>query len=253
MSEQAEYDGSVAIVTGGGSGLGRAIAAELDRRGAQVFSLDIDSPQGDCQWETVKCDVGDPEQVDLAVRAVLATSGKLDILIANAGIGAQGSLEESSDEQWRRVFEVNVFGAMRVIRAALPSLRSSANGAIVLTSSIAAWTGIPDRSLYSASKGALNALTLALAADLLGSGIRVNAVAPGTADTPWVSRLLAAAEDPDSERAALQRRQPTGRLVRPEEVADAVAYLASPRSGSTTGVILPIDGGMHTLRTRQPS
>jgi NAD(P)-dependent dehydrogenase (short-subunit alcohol dehydrogenase family) len=105
--------------------------------------------------------------------------------------------------------------------------------------------------LYSASKGAISAMTLALAADFLPLGIRVNAVAPGTADTPWVGRLLDSAADPEAERAALEARQPSGRLVRPQEVAEAVAYLASPSSGSSNGVILPVDGGMYSLRPRR--
>lgn len=116
------------------------------------------------------------------------------------------------------------------------------------TSSIAATTGLPQRALYSATKGAVSALTRAMAADHVAEGIRVNAVNPGTADTPWVVGLLSKSEDPAATRAALEARQPHGRLVSPEEVADAVAYLASPRSGSTTGLELHVDGGMHSLR-----
>jgi NAD(P)-dependent dehydrogenase (short-subunit alcohol dehydrogenase family) len=141
-----------------------------------------------------------------------------------------------------------VFGAVRVSRAALPLLVQSAHGCIVNVCSIAASAGLPQRALYSAGKGALHSLTLAMAADHLTDGIRVNCVHPGTADTPWVQRLLAASPDPIVARAALERRQPTGRLVSPAEVADAVAYLASPRSGSTTGASICVDGGMAGLR-----
>ncbi len=118
------------------------------------------------------------------------------------------------------------------------------------TGSIAATAGLPQRALYSATKGAVLALTRAMAADHLREGIRVNCVNPGTADTPWIGRLLDTAKDPAAERAALNARQPHGRLVDPEEVAHAVAYLASPRSGSTTGVGLSVDGGMQDLRLR---
>ncbi len=134
------------------------------------------------------------------------------------------------------------------------SLRSGADlwaaayAAIVNTCSVAATIGIPNRALYSASKGAVLSLTLAMAADHVGDGIRVNGVSPGTADTPWVARLLGAADDPEAAAAALRDRQPMGRLVTAEEVAHAIAYLASPLSASTTGTVLGVDGGMETLR-----
>ena len=148
------------------------------------------------------------------------------------------------------MLDVNVVGMVRVTRAALPYLRASSRAAIVNTASIAATAGLPQRALYSASKGAVAALTRAMAADLLPEGIRVNAVNPGTADTPWVARLLESAADPQAERAALEARQPHGRLVSADEVADAIAYLASPAARSVTGVALAVDGGMETLRLR---
>jgi NAD(P)-dependent dehydrogenase (short-subunit alcohol dehydrogenase family) len=128
-----------------------------------------------------------------------------------------------------------------------PQCRSP-GAAIVNTCSVAAVAGLPQRALYSASKGAVAALTLAMAADHVHEGIRVNAVAPGTADTPWVGRLLAAAEDPDAAAAALRGRQPMGRLVTAAEVAHAIVYLASPLSSSTTGTLLAVDGGLIGLR-----
>ena len=182
------------------------------------------------------------------VERVAAELGRIDVLVNNAGIGAQGTVEANADDEWLRVLDVNVVGMARVSRAALPHLRRSPAAAIVNTSSIAATAGLPERALYSASKGAVAALTRAMAADHLREGIRVNAVNPGTADTPWVGRLLDAAPDPAAERAALEARQPHGRLVSAAEVADAVAYLASPASGSTTGIALAVDGGMSELR-----
>jgi NAD(P)-dependent dehydrogenase (short-subunit alcohol dehydrogenase family) len=174
--------------------------------------------------------------------------GGIDILINNAGIGARGTVADNDDVEWHRVLDVNVVGIVRVTRAALPYLRRSSHAAIVNTCSIAATAGLPQRALYSATKGAVLSLTLAMAADHVTEGIRVNCVNPGTVDTPWVARLLDAAADPAAERAALQARQPTGRLVSADDVALAIAYLASPTSNSTTGTALAVDGGMQGLR-----
>ncbi|MET0450151.1 MAG: SDR family oxidoreductase, partial [Aeromicrobium sp.] len=165
-----------------------------------------------------------------------------------AGIGAAGDIAANDDAEWTRVLDVNVIGLARVSAAALPHLRSSAHPAIVNTSSIVATVGVPQRALYAASKGAVSAVTLAMAADHVKEGIRVNAVLPGTADTPWVGRLLEAAEDPDAAAAALRARQPLGRLVTADEIAQSIAYLASPLAGSTTGTLLTVDGGMGSIR-----
>jgi 2-keto-3-deoxy-L-fuconate dehydrogenase len=212
----AEFEGLVAVVTGGASGIGWHTAQLLSTRGAQVAGLDVNVTAVEPPLFGVRADVTD------------------------------------DDAEWQHVFDVNVFGVVRVSRAALPHLRRSSHAAIVNTCSIAAWSGLQNRALYSASKGALLALTLAMAADHVRDGIRVNCVNPGTADTPWVERLLEAAADPGAERAALEARQPMGRLVSADEVAHAIAYLASPAAASTTGTALAVDGGMYGLRVAPP-
>ncbi|GAA3815793.1 SDR family NAD(P)-dependent oxidoreductase [Streptomyces chiangmaiensis] len=246
----SDFEGLKALVTGGASGIGRATADLLAARGAQVAVLDLDPSSVDKPLLAYQADVTDDASVRAAVAAAATELGGLDVLINNAGIGAQGTVEDNDDEQWRRVLDVNVLGMVRTARAALPHLRESAHAAIVNTCSIAATAGLPQRALYSASKGAVLSLTLAMAADHVREGIRVNCVNPGTVDTPWVGRLLDAAPDPAAERAALQARQPTGRLVTAAEVAGAIAYLASPQSGATTGTALAVDGGMQGLRLR---
>ena len=245
-----ELTGLTALVTGGGSGIGLATARLLASRGAEVAVLDL--KPGD-QFTSVTADVADDASVRLAVDAAAGRLGGLDILVNNAGIGSIGTVADNPDEEWHRVFDVNVVGIVRVTRAALPYLRASEHAAIVNTCSIAATAGLPQRALYSATKGAVLSLTLAMAADHVHEGIRVNCVNPGTADTPWVGRLLDQADDPAAERAALNARQPMGRLVSADEVAAGIAYLASPLASSVTGTALAVDGGMSGLRIRPRS
>jgi NAD(P)-dependent dehydrogenase (short-subunit alcohol dehydrogenase family) len=242
-----ELDGLAAVVTGGGSGIGLATARLLTSRGARVAVLDLNP--GD-EFIALKADVTDDASVRAAVDTAAERLGGIDILVNNAGIGAIGTVADNTDEQWHQVFDVNVVGMVRVTRAALSYLRASAHAAIVNTCSIAAVAGLPQRALYSATKGAVLSLTLAMAADHIREGIRVNCVSPGTANTPWIGRLLAQADDPAAERAALEARQPMGRLVTAGEVAAAIAYLASPSAGSVTGTALAVDGGMGGLRLR---
>jgi 2-keto-3-deoxy-L-fuconate dehydrogenase len=243
----AEFDGLKAIVTGGGSGIGQAAARLLAARGARVAVLDL--KPGD-EFIGFEADVTDDASVRLAVDSAADRLGGIDIVVNNAGIGAIGTVADNLDDEWHRVYDVNVVGMVRVTRAALPYLRESGYAAIVNTCSIAAVAGLPQRALYSATKGAVLSLTLAMAADHVYEGIRVNCVNPGTADTPWVGRLLEQAEDPAAERAALNARQPLGRLVTADEVAAGIAYLASPLAASVTGTALGIDGGMAGLRVR---
>jgi 2-keto-3-deoxy-L-fuconate dehydrogenase len=268
-NQSSEFDGRAALVTGGASGIGLATARLLAARGARVAVLDradgieaLKASGESTDLYPVVADVTD----DDAVRAAVAEAGRalgqlnisrLDIVVNNAGIGAAGTVEDNDDAEWHRVLDVNVLGIVRTTRAALPLLRQAVQdrgqAAIVNTCSVAAIAGLPQRAVYSASKGAVYALTLAMAADHVTEGIRVNCVTPGTADTPWVGRLLNAASDPAAERTALNARQPMGRLVTADEVAGAIAYLASPLARAPPGIVLAVDGGMEGLRLRPRS
>ncbi|WP_106401208.1 SDR family NAD(P)-dependent oxidoreductase [Actinocorallia populi] len=245
----SEFDGLRAVITGGASGIGLATALLLAERGAAVAVLDL-VPEVEAPLHGFRADVTDDSSVREAVAAAADLLGGIDVLVNNAGIGAAGTVADNPDQEWNRVLDVNLLGVVRTTRAALPYLRASEHAAIVNNCSIAATAGLPQRALYSASKGAVLSLTLAMAADHLREGIRVNCVNPGTADTPWIARLLSAAPDPEAERAALNARQPSGRLVTAPEVAAAIAYLASPSASSVTGTALAVDGGMAGLRLR---
>ena len=241
-----DFAGLVAAVTGGASGIGAAVSAQLTERGATVVVLDRSRP--DAEGPSVLCDITQDAQVDEAMTYIRTSFGRLDVLVNNAGIGAAGDVAANDRDEWHQVLDVNVVSMARVSAAALPMLRESNAASIVNVSSVVAVVGVRNRVLYTATKGAIFSLTLAMAADHVGEGIRVNAVAPGTADTPWVNRLLDAAVDPVAEAAALKARQPMGRLVTADEVAFSIAYLASPLAASTTGTILGVDGGMATLK-----
>ncbi|MFF4794792.1 SDR family NAD(P)-dependent oxidoreductase [Streptomyces sp. NPDC001276] len=245
-----DLKGLRALVTGGASGIGRATADTLAAQGAAVAVLDREPDGVREPLLGFRADVTDDDSVRAAVAGAVERLGGLDILVNNAGIGAIGTVEDNPDQEWHRVLDVNILGIVRTTRAALPHLRGSSHATVVNTCSIAATAGLPQRALYCASKGAVLSLTLAMAADHVREGIRVNCVNPGTADTPWVTRLLDAADDPEAERAALDARQPMGRLVSAEEVAAAVVYLASPAAASVTGTALAVDGGMQGLRLR---
>ncbi|MEV7232740.1 SDR family oxidoreductase [Streptomyces sp. NPDC051020] len=255
MTVTSDFEGMSALVTGGASGIGAAVATLLLERGARVAVLDRETAGAPEGTLAVKADVTDDDAVREAVDRAAAELGSLHTVVSNAGIGSIGTVEDNADEEWTRVLDINVLGMVRTARHALPHLRRAAAdrpGAVSITHtcSIAATAGLPQRALYSASKGAVFSLTLAMAADHVREGVRVNCVNPGTADTPWIGRLLGQADDPAAERAALNARQPLGRLVSADEVAAAIVYLASPAAASVTGTALAVDGGMQGLRLR---
>ncbi|MBP1326302.1 NAD(P)-dependent dehydrogenase (short-subunit alcohol dehydrogenase family) [Leucobacter exalbidus] len=247
----SEFAGLTAIVTGGASGIGAETAAVLAERGAQVAVLDLNPAGADEAYLRVACDVSDSQSVASAVAQVVERFGGIDIVVNNAGISAVGTVEDNPDDEWTKVLNINVMGIVRVTREALPHLRNSDAASVVNLCSIAALNGLPQRALYGATKGAVLSLTYAMATDHIAEGVRVNCVSPATVHTPFVDRMLQGFADPVAEKAALDARQATGRMVQPREVAEAIAYLASPRSGSVVGTALDVDAGMTHLRPRK--
>jgi 2-keto-3-deoxy-L-fuconate dehydrogenase len=248
-----EFEGMSVAVTGGGSGIGAVTADWFAQRGANVACLDLLAPPDKGRVRGFECDVRDDDSVRAAVALAVEWMGGLDVLVNNAGIASLGTLETQTDADWQRVFDVNVFGMVRTSRAALPWLRRSRNAAIVNTSSAVARVGLPNRTLYSATKGAILSLTRAMAADYISVPIRVNCVTPGVVDTPWQARAVADAPDPEGRLSQLRAMQPNGVLVTSMQVAAAIGYLASPASGATTGIDLPVDGGMQTVHLMSAS
>nr|WP_154921440.1 SDR family oxidoreductase [Microbacterium testaceum] len=239
------------VVTGGASGIGRATAEAFLAAGARVAILDVTADAPLAEALTVTADLRDRAEVTAAIDLAGHRLDGIDVLVNNAGISAIGTVEDNDDAEWTRVLDINVIGMARASAAALPWLRKSAHAAIVNVCSIAALNGLPDRALYSASKGAVLSLTLAMATDHVADGVRVNAVSPGTVHTPFVDRMLSHFEDPVAERAALDARQATGHMVDPAEVAATILFAADPTLPSLTGAKLDIDGGVTRLRVRR--
>jgi 2-keto-3-deoxy-L-fuconate dehydrogenase len=242
------FEGSVVVVTGGGAGIGKAVAQAFVTEGALVAVIDRElrtAPQG---VTALQADVTSDAGVSSAIQSFADQHGRIDVLVANAGVSYPATVEEGPLEDWQRIFDINVLGYVRATRAALPYLRRSQHAAIVNMSSCTAATGLRRRVLYSATKGAIEAMTRALAADLIHEGIRVNCVSPGTVDTPLIGDLIAKAPDPAAQQQVYNERQPTGFMVSADEVARAVLYLADPRARSTVGSVLTVDGGLASLR-----
>jgi NAD(P)-dependent dehydrogenase (short-subunit alcohol dehydrogenase family) len=248
--------GKRAIVTGAGSGIGRAIAIRLSEEGANVAlaDLDTDAAQGvaaeidgaDAGGETliVETNVTRAGDVEALVAEVVQGWGGLDVMVNNAGVGVAGTTPVTGEEDYDRVMDVCLRGTFFGMKYAIPAIRDSGGGSVVNMSSVAALVGIPDRAVYSAAKGAILAITRAAAIDHVGEGVRVNCIAPGTVDTPWIGRITSGYDDPEEARANMQARQPHGRFVSPEEIAAMAAYLASDESASVIGACMVVDGGV---------
>ncbi|HUK97322.1 MAG TPA: SDR family NAD(P)-dependent oxidoreductase [Gaiellaceae bacterium] len=233
------FGGKRALVTGAGSGIGAAVARRLAGEGAAVVLADLQLEPvrelaAELGAEALELDVRDEAQV------AAATAG-LDVLVNVAGIGSTTTAPDTPLDVWEDVFAVNARGTFLCCKHAIPDMSTRGGGAIVNVASVAALVGLKRRAAYCASKGAVVSLTRALAVDHVSDGIRVNAVCPGTVDSPWVRRLV---EDAGESLDELRARQPLGRLGTPEEVATAVAYLASDDAAFVTGTAFVIDGGL---------
>lgn len=243
--------GRRAIVTGAGAGIGRAIAARFSAEGARVMVADLDGEAAEAVAGELGrpafarvVDVSSEESVAALIRAAREEWGGLDVLVNNAGIGIAATTPDTDTGDWRRVLEVCLTGTFFGMKHAIPVLREEGGGAIINMSSVAALVGVADRAAYCAAKGGILALTRAAAIDHIAEGIRVNCIAPGTVDTPWIDRITSGYDDPAQARAAMEERQPHGRLVTPEEIAAMAAYLASDEAASVVGAAMVVDGGM---------
>ncbi len=243
MSTQDSRDRTV-IVTGAGSGIGYQIARKFLEMGSTVIAGDLNpdgAPEGS---RKVRVDVSDPGAVRALMEAAIQLTGHIDVLCNNAGLSSTTDPIECTPEEWDRVFAVNAKSVFLGTKYALPFMLQQGSGVIVNTASAAGMVGLPDRAAYCASKGAVISFTRQVAVQYAADGVRCNCVCPGTVDSPWVGRLLGEADDPEAMRAALVARQPMRRLGTPDEVADAVLYLASPAAAFITGTALVIDGGI---------
>jgi meso-butanediol dehydrogenase / (S,S)-butanediol dehydrogenase / diacetyl reductase len=241
------WRGRHAIVTGAGSGIGAAISRALLREGATVYAVDVDPPNlvgmPDEARERLRAFVVDVSDEGAVSRLVADAAGDhpVGLLFNVAGVGSTTTAPDTSVEVWNHVFDVNALGTFLMCKHVIPRMIAGGGGSIVNIASIAGLVGLPRRAAYCASKGAVIALTRALAVDHVADGVRVNCVCPGTIDTPWVKRLI---EDAGESLDALRARQPMSRLGTAEEVAAAALYLAGADAGFVTGSVLAVDGGV---------
>ncbi len=253
-----KLENKTAIVTGGGSGIGRAISILFAKQGAAVHILDFDSNGANKVVEEIKasggtatahqCDVSNQQQVTDIIKAIAAASGSIQLLINNAGVAHVGTVETTSEDDFNRLFNINVKGVYNCLQAAVPFMKET-GGAIVNMASIASSVGIPDRFAYSMTKGAVVGITLSVAKDFLNDGIRCNCISPARVHTPFVDGFISK-NYPGKEAEMfekLSKTQPIGRMAKPDEIAHLVLYLCSDEASFITGCDYPIDGGFINL------
>lgn len=253
-------EGKRTIVTGAGAGIGRAIALRFAEEGARVALADVDgeavqrvvaemdeageaSEDGDGPL-VHETDVTRAADVEALVGRVVEEWGGLDVMVNNAGVGIAATVVDATEEDYDKMMDVCVRGTYLGMKFAVPAIRDSGGGSVVNMSSIAALVGLNDRAIYCAAKGAILSMTRAAAIDHVEEGVRVNCIAPGTVDTPWVRRITSTYDDPQAARETMQARQPHNRFVTPEEISAMAVYLASDEAGSTIGACMTVDGGM---------
>ncbi|MEJ7631846.1 MAG: glucose 1-dehydrogenase [Rubrobacteraceae bacterium] len=243
--------GKRAIVTGAGSGIGRAIAIRLASEGARVILADLDEEAAEEVAEEIdgetlvhRADVTKTADVEALVARAVSEWGGLDVMVNNAGVGVAANIVDATEEDYERMMDVCVRGTFLGMKHAVPAIRDSGGGSVINMSSVAALIGISDRAIYCAAKGAILSMTRAAAVDHVGDGVRVNCIAPGTVETPWIDRITSGYDDPEEARKTMQARQPHGRFVQPEEIAAMAAYLASDESASVIGACMIVDGGV---------
>jgi NAD(P)-dependent dehydrogenase (short-subunit alcohol dehydrogenase family) len=248
MTVGRRFEGKLAVLTGAAGGIGAATAARLAAEGAELLlcgraaePLEILASRLPTATTVVPIDLTTPDSAAVVVAAALEAGSRIDVLINNAAIDHTAPVLVATDEDVRRVFEINFFAAARLLQACASEMEAGAS--IVNVSSRLASIGVPTMGFYGASKGALNALTRGAAVELAPSGIRVNAVAPGMTRTPLYSEWVSAQDDPDAVERKVREAIPLGELANPEDVAAAIAFLASGDAGHITGVVLPVDGG----------
>ncbi|MDP8899811.1 MAG: glucose 1-dehydrogenase [Actinomycetota bacterium] len=243
--------GKRTIVTGAGNGIGRAIALRLASEGARVVLADVNEEDARGVADEIgdgtlvqKADVTQDGDVEALVGRAVSEWGGLDVMVNNAGVGVAGTAVTTTEEEYDRVMDVCVRGTFLGMKHAIPAISAAGGGSVINMSSVAALVGLVDRAVYSAAKGAIYSMTRASAIDHVGEGVRVNCIAPGTVDTPWVQRITSGYDDPEEARANMRARQPHGRLVTPEEIAAMAAYLAADESASVIGACMVVDGGV---------
>lgn len=244
-------EGKKIIVTGAGAGIGRAIALRFTSEGAKVALADVDEEAAKRVAEEIdgdtlvhKTDVTKAEDFESLVERVASEWQGLDVMVNNAGVGIASTVVDADEKDYDKMMDVCVRGTYYGMKYAIPAIRDSGGGSVINMSSVAALVGLNDRAIYCAAKGAILSMTRAAAIDHVEEGVRINCIAPGTVDTPWISSITSTYNDPEEARATMQARQPHNRFVTPEEIAAMAAYLASDEAGSAIGACMIVDGGI---------
>jgi len=246
----SRLEGKACIITGAANGIGLCMTERFIREGASVLMADLNSDQAEIEAGRIgpkahafKVDVTNPESVEALMHEAVRLWGRIDVLINNAGMGVAANVVDTTVEDFDRVIAVNLKGVFLGMKYVVPVMRAQKSGSIINMSSIGGLAGLYDRAAYCAAKGGVTTLTKAAAIDHAMEGIRINAIAPGTVNTPWVQRITSTLPDPKAARQKMRDRQAHGRLVEPDEVAAMAVYLASDESASTIGAIMLVDGG----------